>query len=75
MLSRHKDLQIRVAEIKKIVEMLKKEEEMEALEAFITGISPYPPPPPEKSSHAPKAVPLPETAQAVEKKSEAQQPK
>lgn len=62
LLSRHKDLEVSAAQIKKIVEMLRKEEEMDALEAFISGLSPYPPAPSEKPKKQapPESVPLPE---------------
>uniref|UniRef100_A0A0N5AHP6 Letm1 RBD domain-containing protein n=1 Tax=Syphacia muris TaxID=451379 RepID=A0A0N5AHP6_9BILA len=50
LLSKHKDIEISVVQMKKLVEMLRKEEEMDALEAFITGISPYPPVLPENSN-------------------------
>ena len=51
-------MEVSAAQVKKIVEMLKKEEEMDALEAFISGLTPYPPPPPEKPPQ-PETILLP----------------
>uniref|UniRef100_A0A183EMQ6 EF-hand domain-containing protein n=1 Tax=Gongylonema pulchrum TaxID=637853 RepID=A0A183EMQ6_9BILA len=39
----HKDLRLTTEQIKTIVEMLKKEEQVEAMQAFISGTVPYPP--------------------------------
>ncbi|VDM23987.1 unnamed protein product [Toxocara canis] len=65
LLSRHKDLKISAEQVKSIVEVLKKEEEMDGLDAFIEGLTPYPPPPPEppvmpeEDKAAPTTTPIP----------------
>ncbi|KAM3728913.1 Mitochondrial proton/calcium exchanger protein [Dirofilaria immitis] len=41
----HKELRLTAEQIKTIVEMLKKEEHIEAMKAFLSGTVPYPPPP------------------------------
>lgn len=43
MFGSHKDLRLTTEQIKTIVEMLKKEEQIEAMQAFISGTVPYPP--------------------------------
>ncbi|VDP25134.1 unnamed protein product [Onchocerca flexuosa] len=40
----HKELRLTAEQIKTIVEMLKKEEHIEAMKAFLSGTVPYPPP-------------------------------
>ncbi|VDM93232.1 unnamed protein product [Onchocerca ochengi] len=40
----HKELRLTAEQIKTIVEMLKKEEHVEAMKAFLSGTVPYPPP-------------------------------
>ncbi|VBB33932.1 unnamed protein product, partial [Acanthocheilonema viteae] len=49
----HKELRLTAEQIKTIVEMLKKEEHIEAVKAFLAGTVPYPPP----SSHSSSATP------------------
>lgn len=44
MFGSHKDLRLTAEQIKTIVEMLKKEEHIEAMKAFLAGSVPYPPP-------------------------------
>uniref|UniRef100_A0A1I7V9B4 CBR-LETM-1 protein n=1 Tax=Loa loa TaxID=7209 RepID=A0A1I7V9B4_LOALO len=46
----HKELRLTAEQIKTIVEMLKKEEHIEAMKAFLAGTVPYPPPPPSPPS-------------------------
>lgn len=43
MFSNHKHLRLSTEQIKTLVEMLKKEEQMEAIDKFIAGAIPYPP--------------------------------
>uniref|UniRef100_A0A914R9P7 Uncharacterized protein n=1 Tax=Parascaris equorum TaxID=6256 RepID=A0A914R9P7_PAREQ len=54
LLNQHKDLKISPEQISGIVEVLKKEEELEALDAFLQGVTPYPPPPPEPPAMPPE---------------------
>uniref|UniRef100_F1KUQ5 LETM1 and EF-hand domain-containing protein 1 n=1 Tax=Ascaris suum TaxID=6253 RepID=F1KUQ5_ASCSU len=64
LLNQHKDLKISPEQISGIVEVLKKEEELEALDAFLQGVTPYPPPPPEppampSEEKTPTTAPIP----------------
>uniref|UniRef100_A0A915PHA8 Mitochondrial proton/calcium exchanger protein n=1 Tax=Setaria digitata TaxID=48799 RepID=A0A915PHA8_9BILA len=65
----HKELRLTTEQIKTIVEMLKKEEHIEAMKAFVAGTVPYPPPsPPASSSTSSNKVLSTEPAMIIKQK-------
>lgn len=65
MFGSQKELRLTAEQIKTIVEMLKKEEHIEAMKAFLAGTIPYPPP---SSSPPPDPEFSPDPAKVIKQK-------